>query len=192
MKFFRWLFGSTNSLQAQLGEPEWERLENGGSTRIYKEREIRVSKFGDGWRYWISVIDGKPNSFFSGAYSTEVAARYEALAEIDGLPIMHSMSSKWFSINRKSELESLITQKSQYLRELTARLAMAENLRDLKHIRYKLGRQLKQASLCAPEYRRLRLDSCVIAEAERTTEAFKAMATQVDTRISEIKSVGAT
>lgn len=77
MSILRWSFGIR-------GGVEWSLSLNGNPTIIRRGHRITVFPGDGGWKYCIAKLEKDDDPFYSEAYETEPAAKYEALADIEG------------------------------------------------------------------------------------------------------------
>ncbi len=77
MGILNWLFGGATGVK-------WSRSANGNPVIFRLNRCITVFRTDSGWKYCIATIDEDDNPYFSEVYETEVAAKFEALARLEG------------------------------------------------------------------------------------------------------------
>lgn len=75
MGFLNWLFGTG---------VKWSRSSNGNPMIIRRKRRITVFRSDGGWKYCIARIEQDDNPFYSEAFETKAAAKFEALAHVEG------------------------------------------------------------------------------------------------------------
>jgi len=194
----QWDFGNGCSLVGQKRRPYpihhaeiprgWQPSENGNPVLIYKNHRITVFPADRGWKFCVAKIESDDDPFFSEAYHTEDAAKFEALARMDNRPSQHSTNAQDRAAVRKGKWEEQIAERVKTHQELSSALVAATTVTDLRKIERKVESQVKQSSWQIPEYYRDGVSRNLIEQAEEMEKQFQSLATSVALRITELKS----
>jgi hypothetical protein len=195
---FDWLFGKKLDLVDTIGlapvqwcqthDPQWEPSENGNPCLIYKNRRITVFERDRGWKFCIAKIEDDDDPYFSEVYFDEAAAKYEALARMDGRPSKHLTRSEDYGRARKEKWEDQIVERAKLYEELSDALSIAANVTELRKIQRKIESQAKQATWQISQYYRDGVSQHLITQAEALAGKFDAMAPKIETKIAEMKA----
>lgn len=82
MGILNWLFGGSTGVK-------WSRSRNGNPVIFRLNRCVTVFRSDGGWKFCIATVDEDGNRYFSEAYETEAAAKFEALACLEGRVSRH-------------------------------------------------------------------------------------------------------
>jgi hypothetical protein len=198
MGILNWLFGrqqqganpepQPDQPRRSARNPVWEISDNGNPFIIYKNRRITVFERDRGWKYCVAKIEEDNDPYFSEVYFTVDAAKYEALAWLDGRPSANATRSQDAARARREKWEELIAEKATLYEELSATMPLATSVTELRKIERKVASQIKQGSWQIAEYHQAGVAPPVVKQAEDLVEKFKAMATAVEDRVAEVKS----
>ncbi|TCL70469.1 hypothetical protein [Rhizobium sp. BK251] len=194
MGLLDWLFGKQGTSSEERRAPQsqdelWSISENGNPMMTYRNRRITVFAGNDGWKFCVAKITADNDPYFSEVYASEAAAKYEALAWMNGSPSLHQSFQEQRRENRASKWEECILATETLANDLQAALAdHSLNVTALRKIEAKIAPNVKRFSWQITQYYRDGVSDELIHKAEGLEKRFQALALVVDTRIAEAKS----
>ena len=186
MGLFDWLFGR------KVVEPQkasgWGSSESGNSMTIYRNRRVTVFPSDRGWKFCIAKVEDDEDPYFSDVYRDEDAAKYEALAWMDGRPSRNSTMQEDRQVNRRKQWEEQISQRAALLAILSKDLPLAANLTEVRKIERKVQSHVKQGSWQISEYVRDGVSDVLIRQAEELHRSYEALSQRVEDRVASFKT----
>ena len=181
MSFLKWLFGksSTRDGDARSSAEGWVISENGNPTMVDGQIRITVFPQDRGWKFCIADVDDRDDPYFSDVYSTEVAAKEEALAHLRGEPPFHEPLSASRTEDRRDQWEAHIRARAVLIEEIQKLLSENPEL-GITALRKPETKQLKWQ---IAEYHRAGVSAAMIAQSERQEAVLSRLADEIGERI---------
>ncbi|MAZ85996.1 MAG: hypothetical protein CME90_20720 [Hoeflea sp.] len=187
MSFLKWLFGksSTRGGDARPGAEGWAISENGNPTMVDGQIRITVFPQDRGWKFCIADVDDRNDPYFSDVYSSEVAAKEEALAHLRGEPTVHEPHSASRTEDGRDQWEAHIRARSVLIEEIQKLLSENPELgiTALRKPEAKVSSHLKQLKWQIAEYHRAGVSVSMIAQSERQEALLSGLADKIGERI---------
>jgi len=198
------------------GGGQWKVSQNGNPTMVVGGQQITVFAYDDevvtsmdawppplnsavirGWKYCIADEGDDDDPYYSDPYETEEAAKYEALAFINGSPSRHrSLTERrreaWREYRRQQRLKrwgKAIQEREQLIADISDLLTRDDlNITALRKPEAKIASRLKALGWQISEYHADGVRKEAIAQAEMQKITLRELAQRVEARITERKA----
>jgi hypothetical protein len=167
---------------------EWGSTESGNPCLIHKQRRITVFERERGWKFCVAKIQGDDDPYFSEAYFSEDAAKFEAVAWMDGRPSQYPTRSEDRGRARKERWEAQIVERANLYQQIVEALPLASNVTELRKIERKVESHIRQEEWQMTQYCHDGVSKPLIDQAEALADNFRAMPPVIKARIEEIKA----
>lgn len=182
MGLLDWLFPKAPQSDAEV---RWSRSPAGNPTGIYRNRRLTVFEQDGGWKFCDAKVEDDDEPYFSGAYDSVEAAKYEAVAWVGGLPSRHKSRSQRAGERRLREALSGIEGKAALAAEIRQALATGPKLTELRRLDKKVANARRQLTSDVNRAYSMGEDA---AKSERLEQELAALVGAIGARIEERKT----